>query len=72
MARRDGQPALRPGGVAGGLAAELERLTAEQTRLQKAFDATNEESTAILARLEALDWLGDRKAAPGRGAPVLR
>ncbi|SDM41132.1 protein of unknown function [Geodermatophilus siccatus] len=42
--------------------AELERLTAEQTRLQTAFDATNEESAGILARLEALDRLGDRNA----------
>ncbi|SDX57038.1 protein of unknown function [Geodermatophilus africanus] len=42
--------------------AELSRLTAEQTRLQTAFDATNEESAGILARLEALDRLGDRNA----------
>ncbi len=42
--------------------AELDRLTAEQTRLQTAFDATNEESAGILARLEALDRLGDRNA----------
>ena len=40
--------------------AELERLTAEQTRLQTAFDATNEDADGILARLEALDRLGDR------------
>jgi uncharacterized protein DUF4407 len=39
---------------------ELQRLTAEQTRLQTAFDATNEEADGILARLEALDRLGDR------------
>ncbi|WP_448609454.1 DUF4407 domain-containing protein [Geodermatophilus sp. URMC 60] len=42
--------------------AELERLTAEQTRLQTAFDATVEDSDGILARLEALDRLGDRNA----------
>ncbi|MGR6965336.1 DUF4407 domain-containing protein [Geodermatophilus sp. URMC 61] len=42
--------------------AELERLTAEQTRLQTAFDATNEDADGILARLEALDRLGDRNA----------
>jgi Domain of unknown function (DUF4407) len=42
--------------------AELDRLTAEQTRLQTAFDAANEESAGILARLEALDRLGDRNA----------
>jgi hypothetical protein len=42
--------------------ADLERLTAEQTRLQTAFDATNEEADGILARLEALDRLGDRNA----------
>jgi hypothetical protein len=42
--------------------AELTRLTAEQTRLQTAFDATNEDADGILARLEALDRLGDRNA----------
>jgi hypothetical protein len=42
--------------------AELARLTAEQTRLQTAFDATNEDADGILARLEALDRLGDRNA----------
>ncbi|MFW3171386.1 DUF4407 domain-containing protein [Geodermatophilus sp. CPCC 206100] len=42
--------------------AELERLTAEQDRLQGAFDATNEGSGGILARLEALDRLGDENA----------
>src|SRR5215210_6096553 len=40
--------------------AELARLTAEQDRLQAAFDAENEGSGGILARLEALDRLGDR------------
>ncbi|WNV74140.1 DUF4407 domain-containing protein [Geodermatophilus sp. DSM 44513] len=55
-------------GRAAGLAAasletdraELARLTAEQIRLQTAFDATNEDADGILARLEALDRLGDR------------
>ncbi|RFU21183.1 DUF4407 domain-containing protein [Geodermatophilus marinus] len=40
--------------------AELARLTAEQDRLQAAFDATNEGSGGILMRLEALDRLSDR------------
>ena len=40
--------------------AELARLTAEQDRLQAAFDATNEGSGGILLRLEALDRLGDK------------
>ena len=40
--------------------AELARLTAEQDRLQAAFDATNEGSGGILMRLEALDRLGDK------------
>ncbi|TFV82790.1 DUF4407 domain-containing protein [Blastococcus sp. CT_GayMR20] len=40
--------------------AELTRLTAEQDRLQAAFDATNEGSGGLLMRLEALDRLGDR------------
>ena len=39
--------------------ATLARLTAEQDRLQTAFDATNEGSGGILLRLEALDRLGD-------------
>ncbi|MGY1823275.1 DUF4407 domain-containing protein [Geodermatophilus sp. SYSU D00079] len=40
--------------------AELERLTAEQDRLQASFDGANEGSGGILARLEALDRLSDR------------
>ncbi|TQN42086.1 uncharacterized protein DUF4407 [Blastococcus colisei] len=40
--------------------AELERLTAEQDRLQAAFDATNTGSGGLLMRLQALDRLGDR------------
>jgi hypothetical protein len=39
--------------------AELTRLTAEQDRLQTAFDATNEGAGGILMRLEALNRLGD-------------
>jgi hypothetical protein len=39
--------------------ASLTRLTAEQDRLQAAFDATNEGSGGILMRLEALDRLGN-------------
>jgi hypothetical protein len=42
--------------------AELARLTAEQDRLQAAFDAENEGSGGILLRLEALDRLGDKNA----------
>ena len=40
--------------------ASLTRLTAEQDRLQAAFDATNEGSGGILLRLEALDRLGNQ------------
>ena len=39
--------------------ASLARLTAEQDRLQAAFDTTNEGSGGILMRLEALDRLGN-------------
>lgn len=42
--------------------AELTRLTAAQTRLQTAFDATNTGSGGILLRLEALDRLSDTNA----------
>lgn len=42
--------------------AELTRLTAAQTRLQEAFDATNSGSGGILLRLEALDRLSDTNA----------
>mgnify|MGYP000545357688 CR=1 FL=1 len=41
---------------------ELTRLTAAQTRLQTAFDATNTGSGGILLRLEALDRLSDTNA----------
>jgi hypothetical protein len=39
--------------------ATVARLTAEQDRLQAAFDTTNEGSGGILMRLEALDRLGN-------------
>jgi hypothetical protein len=39
--------------------AEVARLTADQTRLQKAFDATNADNTGILIRLQALGRLSD-------------
>ncbi|RBY88113.1 DUF4407 domain-containing protein [Blastococcus sp. TBT05-19] len=39
--------------------ADFERLTAEQDRLQAAFDSANEGSGGILLRLEALDRLSD-------------
>src|SRR4051794_39118659 len=39
--------------------AELTRLTADQTRLQSAFDATNTDNTGILIRLQALGRLSD-------------
>jgi hypothetical protein len=42
--------------------ATLTRLTAEQDRLQAAFDTTNEGSGGILMRLEALDRLGNENA----------
>jgi hypothetical protein len=42
--------------------AELARLTAQQTRLQEAFDATNSGAGGILLRLEALDRLGNENA----------
>jgi hypothetical protein len=42
--------------------AELARLTAQQTRLQEAFDATNSGAGGILLRLQALDRLGDENA----------
>src|SRR4029453_11042660 len=37
-------------------------LTAEQTRLQAAFDATNANNSGILIRLEALSRCSDRSA----------
>jgi hypothetical protein len=45
--------------------AELERLTADQTRLQAAFDATNSDNGGILIRLQALSRLSDTNATLG-------
>lgn len=42
--------------------AQVATLTAEQERLQAAFDATNENNGGILIRLEALSRLSDRSA----------
>lgn len=42
--------------------ATLARLTAEQDRLQAAFDATNKDDDGILIRLEALSRLSDSNA----------
>src|SRR3954451_17418399 len=42
--------------------ATLARLTAEQDRLQAAFDATNADDDGILIRLEAMGRLGDQNA----------
>jgi hypothetical protein len=42
--------------------ATLARLTAEQDRLQAAFDATNADDDGILIRLEAMSRLGDENA----------
>ena len=39
--------------------AEVARLTADQTRLQQAFDATSADNTGILIRLQALGRLSD-------------
>jgi hypothetical protein len=51
--------------------AELATLTAEQARLQKAFDATNEDNGGILIRLEALDRLSDKSATLGAAHVML-
>ena len=56
----EGRSASLAGSSLDGDRAELTRLTAEQDRLQGAFDATNEGSGGLLMRLEALDRLGDR------------
>ncbi len=42
--------------------AELTRLTEQQTELQQAFDATNQDSGGLLLRLEALSRLSDTNA----------
>ena len=41
---------------------ELTRLTEQQTELQQAFDATNQDSGGLLLRLEALSRLSDTNA----------
>ena len=51
--------------------AEVIRLTAEQERLQAAFDATNEDNGGILIRLEALDRLSDRSTTLGMAHVML-
>src|SRR4051794_26607423 len=45
--------------------AELARLTADQTRLQQAFDATNADNTGILIRPQALGRLSDTNSTLG-------
>jgi hypothetical protein len=45
--------------------AELARLTADQTKLQQAFDATNADNTGILIRLQALGRLSDTNSTLG-------
>jgi hypothetical protein len=45
--------------------AELARLTADQTKLQQAFDATNADNTGILIRLQALGRLSDANSTLG-------
>src|SRR3954467_15506482 len=45
--------------------AELARLTADQTRLQQAFDATNADNSGILIRLQALGRLSDSNSTLG-------
>jgi hypothetical protein len=58
-AAAQGRSALLAGSSLADDKASLTRLTAEQDRLQAAFDATNEGSGGILLRLEALDRLGN-------------
>ena len=45
--------------------AELDRLTADQTRLQQAYDATNSDNDGILIRLQALGQLSDKNSTLG-------
>src|SRR3954463_4568567 len=45
--------------------AELARLTADQTKRQQAFDATNADNTGILIRLQALGRLSDTNSTLG-------
>ena len=51
--------------------AELATLTAQQSRLQAAFDATNEDNGGILIRLEALERLSDKSATLGMAHVML-
>ena len=51
--------------------AEVAALTAEQERLQAAFDATNENNGGILIRLEALSRLSDKSATLGMAHTML-
>jgi hypothetical protein len=51
--------------------AEVASLTAEQQRLQAAFDATNENDGGILIRLEALSRLSDKSATLGAAHTML-
>src|ERR671921_2696808 len=46
-------------------------LTADQARLQAAFDATNENNGGILIRLEALSRLSDESATLGMAHTML-
>jgi hypothetical protein len=51
--------------------ATVTKLTAEQDRLQAAFDATNENNGGILIRLEALSRLSDESATLGMAHTML-
>ena len=51
--------------------AQVASLTAEQQRLQAAFDATNENDGGILIRLEALSRLSDKSATLGAAHTML-
>jgi hypothetical protein len=61
----EGRSAQQVRGTLGTDQAELTRLTDEQTRLQAAFDATNNNDGGILLRLQALSRLGDTNATLG-------
>ena len=50
---------------------DLTRLTAEQTRLQASFDATNNNDGGILLRLQALSRLSDSNATLGAAHRLL-
>jgi hypothetical protein len=61
----EGRSAQQVRGTLATDQAELTRLTDEQTRLQSAFDATNNNDGGILLRLQALSRLGDTNATLG-------